>query len=242
MISLAFRSSHGCFVAAASLLGALLIGTTSVADPAPQTAPSAAPTVAATSAEVSALVDKVQGFYDKAKTFKARFTQRYFIAAYNKSKDSEGTVAFEKPGKMSWRYTTNGNRVVSDGKVLKIYEAENKQMYEQDVNKSQYPAALSFLMGTGNLKAAFSFQKLDPTQANFPGGHVLVGTPLEQTPAYQQMVLYVDAKTFQVRRVLLVDAQKNKNRFDFSAPVVNEKIPAAEFQFTPPPNTRVIRP
>lgn len=234
------RHPLGSFgVAAACLLGALATSATGFADPPP---PAAAPAVATTPAEVVAMVDKVQAFYDQAKTFKAHFVQRYFIAAYNKSKDSEGNVAFEKPGKMSWRYSTNGNRVVSDGKVLKIYEAENKQMYEQDVNKSQYPAALSFLMGTGNLKAAFTFKKLDPTQANFPGGHVLVGTPLEATPAYQQMVLYVDAKTFQVRRVLLVDAQKNKNRFDFSAPVVNEKIPASEFQFIPPPNTKVIRP
>ncbi|HTM45012.1 MAG TPA: outer membrane lipoprotein carrier protein LolA [Polyangiaceae bacterium] len=228
------------------LFGLCLVASQAWADapagaPAPKNPPAAAPTPSTTAtSEVDALVDSVQAFYDKAKTFKAHFKQRYSIAAYDKSKDSEGSVAFEKAGKMSWRYTSNQNRVVSDGKVLKIYEAENKQMYEQDVNKSQYPAALSFLMGTGNLKTAFKFQKL--AAADFPGGHVLVGTPLEQTPAYQQMVLYVDAKTFQVRRVLLIDAQKNKNRFDFSQPTVNEKIPAAEFQFTPPPNTRVIRP
>ena len=62
------------------------------------------------------------------------------------------SVVFEKPGKMSWRYTNNGNRVVSDGKLVKVYEKENKQMYEQPLDKSQYPAALSFLVGGGNLK------------------------------------------------------------------------------------------
>ena len=53
---------------------------------------------------------------------------------------------------MSWRYTNNGNRVVSDGKIIRVYEAENKQMYEQPIDKSQYPAALAFLVGTGSLK------------------------------------------------------------------------------------------
>lgn len=235
-----FRSaSLALELLAAGVVGAALLASAPTVSRA-QSAPAAAPSASA--AEIEALIGKVQAFYDKAKTFKAHFKQKYSIAAYNKTKDSEGTVAFEKPGKMSWRYTSNANRVVSDGKILKIYEADNKQMYEQDVNKSQYPAALSFLMGTGNLKTSFKFERLDPTKANFAGGHVLVGTPLEQTPAYQQMVLYVDAKTFQVRRVLLVDAQKNKNRFDFSQPVVNEKIPGTEFQFTPPPNTRVVRP
>jgi outer membrane lipoprotein carrier protein len=200
------------------------------------------PKQASTELSTEQLVAKVQAFYDQAKRYRARFKQRYTIAAYDKTKDSEGEVVFEKPGKMSWRYSTNKNRVVSDGKVLKIYEEENKQMYEQDVNKSQYPAALSFLLGSGDLKKSFKLEKLDATQLRFQGGYVLLGVPLDPTPAYQKMLMYVDAKTFQVRRVLLIDAQKNKNRFDFSTPQVNEKVAPSEFQFTPPPGTRVIKP
>src|SRR6186713_2060621 len=82
------------------------------------------------------LVDRVQAFYDKTRTFRAEFKQRYFVAAYRKTKDSQGTVTFQKPGKMSWRYTNNGNRVVSDGKRIRVYENENKQMYEQTIDKS----------------------------------------------------------------------------------------------------------
>ena len=44
--------------------------------------------------------------------------------AYTPGSD-KGQVIFQKPGKMSWRYTNNGNRVVSDGKIIKVYEAEN---------------------------------------------------------------------------------------------------------------------
>jgi outer membrane lipoprotein carrier protein len=56
------------------------------------------------------------------------------------------------------------------------------------------------------------------------------------------MLLYVDGGTYQVRRVLMIDAQRNRNRFDFEAPVVNKPIPPAEFQFVPPPGTKVIKP
>jgi outer membrane lipoprotein carrier protein len=45
-----------------------------------------------------------------------------------------------------------------------------------------------------------------------------------------------------VRRVLLLDAQGNKNRFDFKTPEVNKKAPAGEFDFKPPPGTQVIKP
>ena len=188
------------------------------------------------------IAQRVQAFYDGAKTFQATFSQRYTIFAYNKKKESQGRVAFVKPGKMSWRYTNNGNGVVSDGRLLKVYDADNKQSYEQEVGKSAYPAALSFLLGEGKLTASFAIKKLSEQTVGFKGGYVLLAIPREPTPAYQKMMLYVDGKTFQVRRVLLIDAQKNKNVFDFSDPVVNVPVPPSEFVFSAPAGTQVIKP
>jgi outer membrane lipoprotein carrier protein len=195
-------------------------------------------------AELSAdeIASRVQSVYDKAKTYKAGFKQRYTVLAYDKTKDSAGSVIFEKPGKMSWRYTTNGNRVVSDGKLIKIYEKDNKQMYEQPLDKTQYPAALSFLTGEGKLKQNFKFSKLDAKQMKYESGYVLSGEPLQPTTAYDRVFFFVDAQTFQVRRVIIKDAQGNRNRFDFVTSEVNTKAPQGEFAFTPPPGTQVIRP
>lgn len=188
------------------------------------------------------IADRVQAFYDKTKTFKSGFKQRYVVVLHNKTIDSNGSVIFEKPGKMSWRYTNNGNRVVSDGKIIKIYEKENKQMYEQPLDKTPYPAALSFLTGDASLRQTFKLTKLDPKQMGVEGGYVLLGEPKDATPTYQKMFLYIDAGTFHVRRVMLLDAQRNRNRFDFVNPVVNVKTPAGEFTFVPPQGTQVIRP
>jgi outer membrane lipoprotein carrier protein len=188
------------------------------------------------------IVNRVQAFYDKTTTFKAGFKQRYVVKAYDKTKDSAGSVIFEKPGKMSWRYTSNGNRVVSDGTLIKIYEKENKQMYEQQLAKTQYPAALSFLTGQGKLKQNFKFSRQDSKQMKFESGYVLAGDPLQPTAAYERVFFYVDAQTYQVRRVLIIDAQGNRNRFDFVTSEVNTKAPQGEFAFTPPPGTQVIRP
>ncbi len=206
---------------------------------APPAAAAAAPNASLTADEI---VNRVQAFYDKTSTFKAGFKQRYVVKAYDKTKDSAGSVIFEKPGKMSWRYTSNGNRVVSDGTLIKIYEKENKQMYEQQLAKTQYPAALSFLTGQGKLKQNFKFSKQDSKQMKFESGYVLAGDPLQPTAAYERVFFYVDAQTYQVRRVLIIDAQGNRNRFDFVTSEVNTKAPQGEFAFTPPPGTQVIRP
>ena len=204
----------------------------------------AAPNVSADPApEASAheIAEKMQGFYNKTKTFKSGFRQKYTIKAYNKKKESEGSVFFAKPGKMSWRYT-NGNRVVSDGKKIKVFESDNKQMYEQSVDKSQYPAALAFLSGDGDLKKSFRLKKLDSSALHWESGWVIQGTPRDPTPAYQRVLFYVDVVTGQARRVMLLDAQGNKNRFDFLTPSVNTKPSVDEFKFEAPPGTQVVKP
>jgi outer membrane lipoprotein carrier protein len=186
---------------------------------------------------------RVQQFYDASKTFRATFKQTYTIKIQNVQKVSTGKVTFEKPGKMSWSYDApNGNRVVSDGTTIKVYEQDNQQMYEMAVAKSQYPAALAFLMGKGQLTKDFTLRLLDPAQMKFEGGYVLEGTPKDATPAYQKVLLYVDAATNQVRRALILDAQGNRNRFDFDTPTVNDPVPPGEFNFIPPPGTKVIKP
>ena len=193
--------------------------------------------------DVTTAVANVQGFYNRASTFSADFTQSYLAKAYNQTKTSTGHVILSKPGKMDWEYSDpKDNRVVSDGSTLRVYEASNKQMYEQSVNQSQYPAALSFLTGQGNLDATFTFQVLPGAQMQYPGGYVLVGTPKTPTPAYTKVLFYVDAGTSQVLRVLILDGQQNRNRFDFSNAQVNVNVDASKFTFTPPPGTTIVKP
>ncbi len=215
--------------------------------PAPQPAPAAAPVnkplVALTQPEADALVTKVQAFYDKTTSYHCDFTQEFWVKAYNQKKSSRGNVVFAKPGKMHWSYDDpKDNKVISDGALLRVYEAANKQLYEQGIDKSQYPAALSFLTGNGKLAEHFNFELFEGEQMNFPGGYVLVGAPKQANAAYQKVLFYVDKQTAQVRRVMVLDAQGNRNRFDFQNPRVNEPVPPNHFSFTPPPGTSIVRP
>ncbi|OJY15251.1 MAG: hypothetical protein BGO98_22690 [Myxococcales bacterium 68-20] len=215
-----------------------------VSDASAQSAPAPAASAQPASAEATAqTVAKVQAFYDSTTSFLSGFTQEFFVKSHNVRKESKGKVTFAKPGKMAWDYETPaGNRVVSDGSVLKVYEAANKQMFEQNIDKSQYPAALSFLTGTGKLSDSFTFVMYPGATMNFPGGNVLVGTPKKENAAYTKVLFYVDTSTFHVRRALIVDAQGNRNRFDFVDPKVNVQVSDATFKLVPPPGTQVIKP
>jgi outer membrane lipoprotein carrier protein len=71
---------------------------------------------------------------------------------------------------------------------------------------------------------------------------VLEGTPKEATPAYQKVLFYVDGPTSQVRRVIILDAQSNRNTFNFEQVKVNEEVPPETFVFEPPKGTQIIKP
>lgn len=197
---------------------------------------------APTSPTADQIATRVQAFYDGTRTYRARFEQVYHVRAHDTKKRSTGTVVFQRPGKMAWTYDEpNGNRVVSDGTILKVYERDNKQMVEQPLGVSQYPAVLSFLVGKGELQKTFHLRRLDEKQMKFEGGYVLEGTPRTASAAYTKVIMYIDANTSQVRRMLVIDAQRNRNMFTFSSPAVNVPVTSATFTFNAPPGTQIMR-
>ncbi len=188
------------------------------------------------------IATRVQRFYDSTRTYQARFEQVYHIEAYNRKKRSAGKVTFQRPGRMMWKYDEpNGNRVVSDGSLLKVYERDKAQVVEQPLGASQYPAVLAFLVGKGDLREMFHLRRLDERQMKFEGGYVLEGRPKKATSAYSKVIMYIDADTAQVRRMLIIDAQRNRNMFTFQQPRVNTTLGVNAFTFNPPKGTQVIR-
>ncbi|HVJ88688.1 MAG TPA: outer membrane lipoprotein carrier protein LolA [Labilithrix sp.] len=212
-------------------------------DASAQQAPAAGQPQPASPEATAQTIAKVQAFYDSTTSFVSPFNQEFWVKSHNVRKKSKGKVTFAKPGKMAWDYEDPaGNRVVSDGSILKVYEAGNKQMFEQNVDKSQYPAALSFLTGTGKLTDSFSFVMYPGEAMDFRGGMVLVGTPKKENAAYTKVLFYVDTATHHIRRALIVDAQGNRNRFDFVEPKVNVQVDDGTFKLVPPPGTQIIKP
>jgi len=209
--------------------------------PAPSASAAAAPSAPASPAD--ALAAQIDSVFLGKKTFSAKFKQEHTQKIAGVTKKSSGMFFFERPNKMSFRYDApSTNRIVSDGQTLKVYIGEDKQMFVQSVEKTEYPGAFAFLMGKG-MGPSFNFTFND--KAKFEGGPVLLGKPKEPTPHYDSVMFYVDKALLEkkdagvVRRILLIDAQGNRNRFDLESATQPEKIDPAEFTFTPPPGTNI---
>jgi outer membrane lipoprotein carrier protein len=181
------------------------------------------------------IAESLRAAYERANTFRASFRQSHVGGRGN-----TGWVTFRGPGQFAFRYE-NGNRVVSDGELVRVYDKKNNRMFEQLVETSQYPTVLSFLLRQASLEQWFELTELDPKRLLFQGALVLQARPREASPAYRKMLLYIDSATYEVRRVLLLDEEGNRNRFDFSRARVNHPIQAREFVLVPSSGMAVIR-
>src|SRR5687767_6817027 len=90
--------------------------------------------------DASELARAVERAYAEVQTYRAKFTQRYQVFR----QEYGGSVWFERPNKLSFNYD-NGNRVVSDGRNVRIYERANDQVYVRSVASVMFPIWLSFL-------------------------------------------------------------------------------------------------
>jgi outer membrane lipoprotein carrier protein len=204
-----------------------------------------APLEPAAAGSADAVAEKIDGIYKSIGRIRARFDQRYTAKVAGTTKESKGILYAERPTRLSFSYhEPNKNRVVSDGVTLKIYEHENKQMFVRAVADTEYPGALAFILGKG-LRQSFSFTFHE--SAGYEGGPVLIGTPRVPNPAYKTIIFYIDENLLKqgdpscIRRVLVVDAQGNRNRFDFLHIEQPASISPAEFTFEAPAGTEIIK-
>lgn len=212
----------------------------------PTTTTTAAPNIPApASGSADEVAANIDGIFKDKKTFKAKFIQKHKQKISGKERESKGTVFVHRPNRISFRYDApNKNRIVSDGTTLKLYVAEDGQMFEHPVKDTEYPGAFGFIMGSG-IRSSFSFAFNE--KAKFELGPILVGTPRTANPQYEQVLFYVDKSKLEkkdpgaVTGVLILDAQGNRNRFELFDQSFPDKIEASEFTFTPPAGTNIVK-
>jgi outer membrane lipoprotein carrier protein len=191
----------------------------------------------------------VQSFYDQTQDVSATFFQTYVNKLYDRTDRSQGRVVFKKPGKMRWDYARPNGKVIvaSQGKLL-VYEpgdtGEPGQVIEQSFAQAELPQAMAFLLGQGRLEDDFTFKLLDAAREGYPAGQVLELRPKRPTAHFERVLFYVEtapALRGLVRRLLIVDATGNRNRFDFSGFKFNGTVNDDAFTWKPPAGTRNVK-
>jgi outer membrane lipoprotein carrier protein len=188
-----------------------------------------------------AIVNKIQKFYDSTKDLHAKFEQT-LTSGTGGRKRASGDLWLKKPGRMRWDYVKPEKKImVSDGRVLWVYEPEDEQAFKQDLRSSSLPVSVSFLLGEGKLSDDFHVE-LAPKGDEKPGEVALKLVPKAPTSAYRYLLFIVDEQTGQVRRTIIYDQQGGTNELVFSNVESNRGVNDSKFQFSPPRGTRILNP
>ncbi len=214
----------------------LLQGDASMVAPAPKTETKKAP-AAPMDAPTKALVNRMQGFYEKTEDFTAAFRQDYTYQAFKRTQTSSGKVSFKKPGLMRWEYEKPSPKsFVLAGDKVYSYDPEAMILTKASIGTNQLSASVTFLWGKGKLADEFSIAIGACPQCK---GTLLVMTPLKPDPRFQRVELEVDPKTAQVVKSTVVDPDGSSNAITFSELKTNTGVSQEFFKLTPPEGTVV---
>ena len=187
------------------------------------------------------VVDKVQDFYKKTPQLTAKFRQTTMNATFGVPQVSDGKVYLKKPGKMRWDYYSKRSATVvtksqiSNGQTIWVVDKNGKWYYRQNLQKSALPVAVTFLTGTGDLKAEFAAE-LDRSglyNKTSPDDHVLKLTPKKPSVQIKALYLVVDPTNFRVKKSIVINAAGDTNQFAFYEPDFTKAVSENVFKFDP---------
>jgi len=199
-----------------------------------------APAGATAAAELSAAdtVDRVQKFYASINQVTALFRQAVTYSTFGNTKESDGSVWIQKPGKMRWDYSEKKKNVVtvkksfiSNGSYLYVVEHDNKQVVKKNLQNDLMPVAVTFLYGKGDLKAEFNADVDKSGKYGTKEDIVLKLTPKKPSAQYKSLFLVVNSQDFHVSQSIIIDSSDNVNHFRFFAPDFKKPIDNKWFEF-----------
>ena len=189
------------------------------------------------------VVQKVQEYYARTQKLRAEFRQEYTNTTFGRASTSDGVVYIAKPGKMRWDYQKPEPKYfISDGKVLWVYEAAQKQAFQQPLEDQILPVAVTFLYGKGDLATEFT-PALDPGAFGGKDDLVVKLTPKKPDAQYKHLWLVVDPTDFHVKESVIKEASDNLNHFFFRKLLANDKAKFSDkhFAFVPPAGVKVVK-
>ena len=183
---------------------------------------------------LDAVVGRLQATYDGMTDYSADFTQVHRNLAAGSEDELAGTVYFLRPGMMRWDYATpHVKYLITDGETFWSVDARNGQYYQADLEATQLPTALRFLMGDGQLADDFAITFAAPPA---DGQAQLRLEPNLPTGDYDHLVFTVDVASGRLEGVTIVDALGNENAFTFRNAQFDGGFDASSFRYEPGPD------
>ena len=186
-------------------------------------------------ADAQKLLADLRSTYDTTGDLTARFVQTSHLAAAGMDRESQGSVVFQKGGKMRWTYEGSDPQVlVSDGTTLWIHQVRDKTVLRQKL--ADIPTwnrlALDLLSGLSGVESTFSVGSC--------GELCLELTPREPRADLARVLVELEPDQKGARKVTTEDSLGNWTRLEFRDTKRNAGVPKDAFVFEPPEGVQVV--
>jgi outer membrane lipoprotein carrier protein len=148
---------------------------------------------------------------------------------------STGQYFVKKPNKFYWDYQTPQKQlVISNGKILWLYDVDLEQVTKKDANDSTADSPISVLLNQKNLATAFKMKPLG-VRENYNWYRL---TPKEENSGFSEFYVGYDDEYIKVME--LHDSFSNITQILFENNQKNLNIKNSFFDFKPPKGVDVI--
>ena len=197
--------------------------------------------VCAAAADFDEALSGMERRYAAANTAAGSFKQIY--RAPGMIQEETGVFQLKRPGLMRWEYRTPEEKLfVADGKDCFIYSPVDRQVTIYPLTPADLARTpIAFLLGGGNIRSDYSAAAETEFKPTFSDTVLLRLTPVRNNEEYAFVTLELDAKTFDIRRVIIRERSGNTSEFLLTDIVLNQKMNDRDFQFKPPRGAEIVR-
>lgn len=183
-----------------------------------------------TPAEVAA---KVEATYKDAASVTASFAKSQVNATFGTTTTTNGTVAFQRPGKMAWEFVDKKKQrdteFVFDGTAGWMIRHQNKEILQQAMSATDLPAVIAFLAGTGALSKDFTIAAPKDKGQLVPGASVIELAPKAPSASFTSVVLVIDPTAWTVTRSIVFVPSGDVTTYAFTNVDTKAKLDAKRF-------------
>lgn len=167
----------------------------------------------------------------------ADFTQT--IYGNKKNQVSHGTMKIARPNKFRWEYIEDQQLIISNGKIVDIYDKPLQQVTEKQLNGSLGKSPALLLAGSSNITSYYIVKNLpDEDNLEWVG---LTPKNINDNNGFQSVAMgFTKTAPHSLSKMKFIDSFSNKSMIVFTNLKTGGDMPANIFQFTPPKGVDVV--
>ncbi len=191
--------------------------------------------IAPLSAQAGA-IEKLKSFIAATHSAQASFTQVVLDQNGKRIQNASGTMQFQRPGKFRWTYQKPYEQViVGDGSRFWLYDVDLNQVTVKKLDAALGSSPAALLSGSNEIERGFNLKEVGSQD----GLEWLQASPKAAESSFEQIRMAFNAQD-ELVVMELNDSFGHKTVLRFSGMQRNPKLPAQQFQFTPPKGADVL--